>query len=101
MKKIIIGSIIAVTGYFWLGAVEDPEFFVWGPFMKTHPCPKFSFQSPVGMGDYGDRPLSKEEYFEQYMFEQYFKVGGLQEKKFSLALCDMNADGKLNIPING
>ena len=75
--------------YLWIGFYEDPEFFSISPFIKSRPCTKFYFSSPLGMQDYGDKNLTKNEEFEEFMFEQYFGTNGIQSKPFSFKFCTM------------
>jgi hypothetical protein len=93
MKKIIAILFFGINFFLWFGVYEDPEFFHTGSFLKARPCPQFYFNSPVGMGDY-DSPralaFSKEQMFDEFMFEQYLGVGGIQSKPFSFKFCDMS-----------
>ena len=93
IKKIIGIIFIGVNIFLWLGIYEDDEFSYKLPFLKARPCPHWYFYSPVGMGDY-DSPralaFSKEQMFDEFMFEQYLGVGGIQSKPFSFKFCDMS-----------
>lgn len=110
IKKIIAIIFIAVNVFLWCGVYEDDEFSDNWLFFKVRPCPQWYFHSPVGMGDYdSSRALafSKEKMFDEFMFQQYFEVGGIQSKAFSLEFCDMSEssmyrfwDYKLNEALN-
>ncbi|MHC5780324.1 hypothetical protein [Aliivibrio fischeri] len=93
MKKIIVILFLGVNFFLWFGVAEDPEFFHAGPFLKSRPCPKFYFSSPVGMGDYNSSRVlafSPEKKFDEFMFQQYFSNGGIQSNPFSFKFCDMS-----------
>ena len=93
MKKIIVFLVLGTNFFLWFGVAEDPEFFYVAPFLKARPCSRFYFYSPVGMGDYDSSKVlafSEEKIFDEFMFQQYFEVGGVQSKRFSLEFCDMS-----------
>ena len=41
------------------------------------------------MQDYGDKNLTENEEFEEFMFEQYFGTNAIQSKPFSFKFCTM------------
>ncbi|KDM93349.1 hypothetical protein [Photobacterium galatheae] len=88
--KTSVSLLIVTTIFLWFGIKEDPEFFSYAPFIKTRPCPKFIFYSPVGMQDPEDVHLTEKEKYEEFMFEQYFSVNGIQANGFRLSFCDMS-----------
>ncbi|SHO54421.1 hypothetical protein [Vibrio quintilis] len=96
IKKTLLGIFVVTNIYLWFGIKEDPEFFSYGPFFKMHPCPKFFFSSPVGMGDIDLKRLSQDEIYEEFMFQQYFNKNGIQDQGFSLFPCVMDSKTKLN-----
>ena len=89
IKILIPTGLFLLVGFLWLGVGEDPEFFNYSPFVKTRPCPKFVFHSPVGMQNTKSAKLTKKQKYEEYMYRQLFGANGTQWERYSFKFCKL------------